>query len=142
MNTGTLCRITMERSKAMAPMPTRDTLVAKVDRLFREHYPLTSDTKKSRENRLAYADRVVDALLPGTHPRSCAGKSLQEMVWDELMSVYERLVQGMEAADGRDPGRAEGLAMALAVMQNPYRPNIEIIRQQAATRYEEEYQDD
>lgn len=68
----------------------------------------------------------------------CGGKSLHEMLWDELMTIVERLMTGQESEDGRDPGRAEGVAYAIAVFTNPYAPNLEAIREQAMDRWEEE----
>lgn len=68
---------------------------------------------------------------------SCGGKSIIEMLEDELDTVIDRLMTGAAAGDGRDPGRAEGVAFALAVMQNPYRPNINSVKNDAMVRWEE-----
>jgi hypothetical protein len=79
---------------------------------------------------------VLRAAQTGGGKFSCAGMSIQDMVWQELDSVMDRLMTDTAAADGRDPGRAEGFAMALAIFLNPYRPNIEAIREEAVTRWE------
>jgi hypothetical protein len=60
------------------------------------------------------------------------------MLWEELMSIVERLMTGAEAADGRDHGRAEGVAFCIAVMTNPYKPSIPAVRVEAMRRWEEE----
>jgi hypothetical protein len=66
------------------------------------------------------------------------GRSILEMLWEELMSISERLYTGAEAEDGRDPGRAEGVAFCIAVMTNPYAPNIEAVRAEVVRRWNEE----
>lgn len=78
-----------------------------------------------------YAADALRAAVAQTDGKACAGKSIQELVMEELLTVIDRLMAEGEAEDGRDPGRAEGLAFALAVFQNPYRPNIEAIKEQA-----------
>ena len=67
----------------------------------------------------------------------CEGRSLLDMMWEELMAVYERLVSGAAAADGRDPGRAEGIAFCIAIVQQPYNPDIESVREEAMRRWDE-----
>jgi len=69
---------------------------------------------------------------------ACGGETLLELMWRELMVVVERLMTGQEAEDERDPGRAEGLAYAIAIMQNPYLPNWESVRDQAVEKWETE----
>ena len=69
---------------------------------------------------------------------ACGGETILELMWQELMSVVDRLMTGQEAEDGRDPGRAEGLAYAIAIMQNPYLPNWEAVRDQAVDKWEAE----
>jgi len=67
----------------------------------------------------------------------CSGKSILEMYWDELDTIMDRLMtNGAEAADGRDPGRAEGVAYCIAVMKNPYAPNIDSVRIEAVERFD------
>lgn len=68
---------------------------------------------------------------------ACGGKTILELLWDELDSIMERLMTGTEADDERDPGRAEGVAYAIAVMQNPYLPSIDAVREKAMERWEE-----
>lgn len=67
---------------------------------------------------------------------SCAGRSIREIVWEELDVVMERLMSGNQAEDGRDAGRAEGLAFALAIFQNPYLPSVDAVRAEAVERWE------
>lgn len=64
-----------------------------------------------------------------------AGPSLLEQMWAELDSIVDRLVEpGAVAEDGRDPGRAEGVAWCIALVQTPYAPDMEAIRVQAMER--------
>ncbi len=79
---------------------------------------------------------LLRAAYANSGTQACGGKTLLEVMWEELMAIYERLVTGQEAEDGRDPGRAEGLAYAISVMNNPYLPNIEHVRTQAAERWD------
>lgn len=89
-----------------------------------------------------YAADVLRAAVADVDGKACAGKSIRDLVWDGLMLVLDRLMTGQEAADGKDPGRAEGMAFALAVFQNPYRPNIEAVREEAMERWYEENDDE
>lgn len=89
----------------------------------------------STEHANVAADLLRAAYVnAGTH--QCGGKTMLELFWDELMVVYERLMTGQEAEDERDPGRAEGLAFCIAVACNPYLPDIDAVREQAAERWE------
>jgi hypothetical protein len=64
----------------------------------------------------------------------CGGKSLFEMLWEELDAIVERIMA--EAADEHDVGKAQGVAFAIATIQNPYRPSIEAVRAEAMRRWE------
>jgi hypothetical protein len=86
------------------------------------------------------------AVTPQPHA-SCGGKSIIEMIWDELMQVYSRIMlskQYVESGDQRaedfhavqDIGEAIGLATALSLLLNPYNPDIDAIREEAAQRWE------
>lgn len=66
----------------------------------------------------------------------CSGRSLVEMMEDELDSIISRLMSGGEADDGRDPGRAEGVAFCIALVRQPYNPSIDAVREAAMLRYE------
>ena len=66
----------------------------------------------------------------------CHGKSILEMLWDELDGIVERLQAGAEAEDGNDVGRAQGVAYAIAVIENPYHVDMERIRAEAMDRWE------
>lgn len=81
---------------------------------------------------------VLRAAAVNVGGSACGGETILELLWRELMVVYERLMTRTGADDLRDPGRAEGLAYAIAVMQNPYLPNIDNVREQAAERWENE----
>lgn len=67
-----------------------------------------------------------------------AGPSILETLWIELMAISERLLTGQQAEDGRDPGRAEGIAYCIAVLTNPYDPAIESVRKEVMRRWNED----
>jgi hypothetical protein len=73
--------------------------------------------------------------VPSGGPSAHVGPSLLETLWEELDSIVERLMTGCEAADGRDPGRAEGVAYAIAVITNPYHPSIPAVREECVRRW-------
>ena len=81
---------------------------------------------------------VLRAAAVNAGGSACGGRTLLELMWDELDAITDRLMTGQESDDGRDPGRAEGMAYAIAVMQNPYRPSWESVRDQAVERWEQE----
>lgn len=89
-----------------------------------------------------------------TSPRpSCGGKSIIELIWDELMKEYEQALADAKALKnaedhgnplkdehlldiGQTRGRAQGFATAIAIITNPYAPNVDAIRQEAKERWE------
>lgn len=84
------------------------------------------------------ASDVLRAAAVNAGGAACGGQTILEGLWEELMAIMERLMTGQDAEDGKDPGRAEGVAYAIAVMQNPYRPSVDSVREQAMERWEEE----
>jgi hypothetical protein len=88
---------------------------------------------------------VMADLLRAAHVNAggstCGGKTLYEMIWDEMMVVTDRLI-GIQDAGGEpepdDVGAARSLAWVIAIMQNPYLPNIDAVRQQVMERWERE----
>lgn len=78
--------------------------------------------------------------------QSCAGKSILDFLWDELMDAYGWIVlyqgsypgiddaQGWEELEGVK-GKALGLATAIAIVYNPYMPNVDAVRAEAAERW-------
>lgn len=117
----------------MSPLPSRDTVVQRLESRYEQLVP----GLLPHMSRKALAEASVDICLPQLNTRSCAGKSINELMWEQLDNVVARIYDGAETADGRDPGRAEGMAMMLAILQNPYRPNLELIREKATERYEQ-----
>lgn len=91
--------------------------------LWREHLEIIMP-KGNDEAR--FADR----------PLVNAGRSIIEIIWEEMDAVYARLMAGDGARAKGDKGRAAGLAYALAVMYNPYEPNVEAVREAAHARWE------
>lgn len=65
-----------------------------------------------------------------------AGKSIIELVWEEMDAVYARLMAGEGSKAKGDKGMARGLAVALSILTNPYERDIEKIRLQAHARWE------
>jgi hypothetical protein len=78
------------------------------------------------------------AKLAAKWESECGGKSILEMYWDELDSLMLVLMDPeenvVEVAELRK-GRAEGVAWCIAVLVNPYHPDINAIRGQAVDRY-------
>jgi hypothetical protein len=77
---------------------------------------------------------LIDVLHQTLHPHY--GRSIIECIWEELDIVMDRLMSGEPEPDGRDPGRAEGLAMALALFTNTYAPDLDAVRERAVERWE------
>lgn len=83
---------------------------------------------------------------------SAAGKSLLEKLWDELDVVMDRLMADGEPENagypyhqddledyrswGEDRGQAQGLAFAIAIIENPYHPNMPAVKARAVERWE------
>lgn len=65
--------------------------------------------------------------------------TILQTLWGELDRIVERLLAGPDAVaeDGRDQGRAEGVAYCIAVMTNPYQPDIEAVKTECMRRYRE-----
>lgn len=65
-----------------------------------------------------------------------AGKSLIEMIWDQLDEVMDRLMDG--SAEETDKGKAFGIATSLAILRNPYDvpAALEAVRAEAMERWE------
>lgn len=88
----------------------------------------------------AEVDRVIASPRP-----SCGGKSILDLIWDELMEVYgEVLEDSKRIQNGHDPhegheerrGQCVGLATAIAILVNPYAPNVDAVRTEARERWE------
>jgi hypothetical protein len=76
---------------------------------------------------------------------SAAGRSLLEMLWEELDDIMDRLVadgkpNNLEAdewlAYGEERGRAQGITYAIAVIMNPYKVDVPKVKRIAAKRLE------
>lgn len=98
--------------------------------------------KLSTEHANVMSD-LLRAAVVNAGGSSCGGKSLYEMIWDEMMVVTDRLI-GIGQAGGTpepdDVGAARSLAWVIAVMQNPYLPNVDAVRDQVMERWEREDQ--
>lgn len=86
------------------------------------------------------ASDLLRAAYSNNGGHSCGGTSLYEMVWQEMMAITERLMTGQAAED--DVGAARATAYVLAIMQNPYRPNVEAVKEQVMEKWYEENPDE
>jgi hypothetical protein len=67
----------------------------------------------------------------------CNDRSVKEIMEDELDSICDRLMSpGSEAADEQDKGRAESLCWAIALIENPYAPDMVRVKGRMMIRYE------
>lgn len=101
-------------SPVCAILASRDHLVVKLYKIGKEKY----------------MDRVEQ------YEAYCADRSVKEIMEDELDSILERLMDDGEAADGQDKGRAESLCWAIALIENPYAPNMDQVKGKMMLRYE------
>jgi hypothetical protein len=132
---------------------------------------LTTDTDKAREclrqtsagygcaiarERNRAMGNIVNAEVGRVigEPRpSCNGKSIIDLIWEQLLEKYEDLLVSMKNHEvwrnrGIDPseenvedlgaykGHCLGLATALAILHNPYSPDVDAIRKECVERYE------
>lgn len=90
--------------------------------------------------------------LDNAHPTQ-PGKSILEQLWDEMDAHTSRLLsdyaeneftaEALRAKNsaileyGEARGYAQGMAYALAVLMNPYAPNVDAIREQVMDRMED-----
>jgi hypothetical protein len=77
---------------------------------------------------------LLRAAVVNAGGHHCGGKSLYEMVWEEMMAITERLMTDTAAED--DVGAARAIAYVLAIMQNPYLPNVDAVREQVMEKWE------
>jgi hypothetical protein len=101
------------------------------------HTNHASETPDLLINNGNVAADLLRAAVVDAGGSACGGDSIIEMLWKELDAVVDRLMgAGQQSGDGKDPGRAEGIAFAIAVMQNPYLPSVDAVREQAMDRWE------
>lgn len=99
---------------------------------------------------------------PAAGPReSCAGPSLLEQMWATLIDEMDALMPGGDYHDDAEPGwstemagdgidhngwteerariqgACQGIAVCIALVLNPYRPNIDEVRTEAAMRWQD-----
>ena len=75
-----------------------------------------------------------------SEPGDCAGRSILEMIEDELDKTFEWLKGNLEGQDERAienaKGKAQGYAESLAIIRNPYYPNVNAVKAEAVERWE------
>jgi hypothetical protein len=103
----------------------------------------------ARERNRAMAELVngdVRKALGEARP-SCNGKSIIDLIWEQLLEAYDDLLEVQPLAERTTDIRAQaalwhqkgaclGLATALAILHNPYSPDIDAIRKECVERYE------
>lgn len=106
--------------------------------LTTEVWERTCVIARDMENYVVDTKLYQQRMLMDPHRPTCDGLSVLEMIEAELDAIMERLMapEGAQAEDGRDPGRAEGLAVAIAIIRNPYRPDLDLVRAMAVERWE------
>lgn len=77
-------------------------------------------------------ERVTEAAL---NPPRHSGASIYDRVWSEMDSIMDRLMGGNPQLN--DKYQAQGLAFALAVFDNPGKPDINAVRKRAVERWKE-----
>lgn len=60
-----------------------------------------------------------------------------EVLNEELNNIIERINTNQEAEDGLDKGRAEAICFAIAVYEDPEKPNIIAVKNRAVKRFRE-----
>jgi hypothetical protein len=100
-------------SPVCAILGSRDHLVVKLYKIGREKY-----------------------MSRGNYEEYCADRSVKEIMEDELDTIIARLMLDGGSADGRDPGRGESLSWAIALIENPYAPDMDHVKNKAMLRYE------
>lgn len=70
-----------------------------------------------------------------------AGKSVLDLLWEHLDAFVDELMapahEGGELDRAERKGHAYGMAEAIAVITNPYHPDIDAVRADAMERWEE-----
>ncbi len=84
-------------------------------------------------------DSDLERIL-GDPARSCAGRSIKEILEGELDDIIERMMTGQAADD--DKGKAQGVAYCIAVFTNPYSPNVPAIKNEAMLRWEDKQEEE
>jgi hypothetical protein len=86
-------------------------------------------------------------------PNPHAGKTIVEIMWEELDEIMDRLMEGGKPtgavqlvedwqAYGEERGQAQGVAYCLAVVTNPYDVNVDEIKKEALARWKERHDED
>lgn len=83
--------------------------------------------------------------LEDSHPGK-PGRSILEQIWEELDAIMNQLRSGspIPEAEGwagvRDRaelrGRAQGIALAISIITDPYAPDIQTVKAEARKRWE------
>jgi hypothetical protein len=63
------------------------------------------------------------------------GPSILEMLWEELDAQLSKLMD-MPEQDRAQAAHCLGIAKCIAIMQNPYSPDVDAVRREAMERWE------
>ena len=66
-----------------------------------------------------------------------AGPSIREQMWEELDSLINILMAHKAKDVVYARGRAYGVASCLAILEQPYSPNVDAVRERAMERWNE-----
>lgn len=82
-------------------------------------------------------EMIIDVIHQTLHTRP--GGNVTDMLWTELDRVVVKIQKRVEK--GREPksghvGEARGLALAIAILTNPYAYDLDEVRAEAMARYE------
>lgn len=76
----------------------------------------------------------------GKRVGDCAGRSIVEMMEDELDAIIERLMGEPENEEER--GKAAGVSYCIAIARQPYNPDVPAVKNEAMLRWEARMQED
>lgn len=139
----------MRKIKARAARHTEDRDGKRCIELVLHHNEAQSTVVGLTEDEGRATMRELGKMLRAPH----AGRSLLEILWEELDAIMERLMtegqphtpvedefyqQDLDAWRewGEERGKAQGVAYAIAVITNPYEVSVQAIKREAARRWE------
>lgn len=74
-------------------------------------------------------DTVVELIMEEGEPELPSGQRTEVTAWREQAEEWQKY--------GEWRGQCQGLAYALAVLKNPYRPDVDAVRAEAMKRWED-----
>lgn len=71
-----------------------------------------------------------------------AAPTLLGQMWNALDAVVDRMMADEQDPDGRDPGRAEGIGLCIAIVVTPYGPDLDAVREEAMVRWQKRQEEE